>query len=112
MNNIKGIPNLNLGFLVLCLKICIPVNIPILPPIKLRDTNVFSEILYLCFIALFLSINIIIKDKKFIIIRYDSKIFINPPLFINITISQNLNPHCFKIKFIDIIDSSINKKGV
>ena len=69
---IKGTKMTNLDFFVLCLKIFIPRIAPKLPPINDNNNNFFSDILYLCLIAKYLSNPKVINVIMFIIIKYIS----------------------------------------
>lgn len=75
---IDGIPIVNLGCFVLCLKQYIPKREPIDPPAIAIVIRAFSDILHLCFMARFLSMYIKIKPNKFIINKkINMKFFIN-----------------------------------
>ena len=67
--HINGIPTTKYQCFVLCLKRYIPAKVPMLPPSRLTRNKVFSGILYLCFMAFLLSINITNTPAIFMIIR-------------------------------------------
>ena len=67
---ITGKPIENLNFLVLCLKVYIPVIAPMLPPIRASINKDCSGILHFPYLAFLLSIYIVKKATKLITIRY------------------------------------------
>jgi len=73
-------PIVNFLCLVLCLKVLIPANIPMEPPIIDIQIRAFSLTLHCLFIAFLLSINIIKNPIRFITIKYKIKLLnIRPP---------------------------------
>ena len=76
MIKISGMPIIKTVCLVLWRNVCIPAIEPADPPMAAMRKRVFSGIRHLWCLALYLSMPILAKPARFMIIRYITKYFI------------------------------------